>query len=553
MQQKSYIFMASAKKISFSLFFSIKKTSFSLFPFLLGFLEKILFFYVWFFCVWKIVSHFVYLSFFCFWASFFWTLFFSFTFFWSIKKKRCSCWKMEQKLYLVFCFCSLGFQNMLCPKKIRFIFPLFLICCINSSLSLHLKPLKIMPKNLHFLFLFRPFFCFACFLSTFFLIFYHLCFLCSLFPFILLFIPFCFSLLLLFFLYFSISCFLVLFFSIAVFVYLHFVCTSLFFSLSLSFVLDLFCILLLYLFFHHLRICYFGPEIFKNFCGQFFLMKFCLCFLNSPFFGVSSLVFSPLRRPHSLFVQCFTDNERFLTLLLLLFFYQFSFWISWKNCRFVFGQKFQKNIIDTLLIIFETLVFLEFHQFLLLRLFFMHDLQKHFAIFLCFQSFFWKISCFFCRSPFVSVQKKNHLEKKNITLFIFLFFFAFSSSFILSHLCHIFMFTLLAVSLLILHAFSLFFSSFFLFPCYLSFCLPLTMFIYSFSLSCFFCLFLQKNHLYLFFVQKILFICSSLLAKLFLFHLLCCFAPFSHLFFQSCSFEQEKLTPFFLLAEKQFV
>ena len=75
-------------------------------------------------------------------------------------------------------------------------------------------------------------------------------------------------------------------------------------------------------------------------------------------------------------------------------------------------------------------------------------------------------------------------------------------------------------------------------------CLSLCLF--TLSLSLMLLLFItSKKHLYWFFVKKNLFICSSLLAKLFLFYLLCCFAPFSHLFFQSCSFEQEKLTPLF--------
>ena len=69
----------------------------------------------------------------------------------------------------------------------------------------------------------------------------------------------------------------------------------------------------------------------------------------------------------------------------------------------------------------------------------------------------------------------------------------------------------------------------------------------SLSLLCFFCLFLSKKQIYLFgFLFKNCFsFVHPFLQISFLFYLLCCFAPFSHLFFLSCSFEQEKLTLFF--------
>ena len=59
--------------------------------------------------------------------------------------------------------------------------------------------------------------------------------------------------------------------------------------------------------------------------------------------------------------------------------------------------------------------------------------------------------------------------------------------------------------------------------------------------------FFENSPLFFFFLKKTsFFICSSLFVKLFLFHLLCCFAPFPvcFCFFQSCSFEQDKLTFF---------
>ena len=244
-----------------------------------------------------------------------------YTLFWSIEK-RCSYWKWSKNCIL-FSVSVFLVSKTCCVRKNPFYFSTILICCLNSSLSLHLKPLKIQPKYLHVLFLFRPFFCFTCFLSTFFLIFNHHCFLCSLFPFILLFIPFCFSLLFLFFLYFSISCFLVLFFLHRRFCVSSFCLTSLCFSL--------FCSWSLFSFHTSSLPCsssspyLFLTQKIQKFLWSIFLDEILSLFLNSPFFGVSSLVFSPLRRPHSLFVQCFTHNERFLTLLFLIFFYQFLF------------------------------------------------------------------------------------------------------------------------------------------------------------------------------------------------------------------------------------
>ena len=61
-------------------------------------------------------------------------------------------------------------------------------------------------------------------------------------------------------------------------------------------------------------------------------MKSCLCFLNPPFFGVSYLLFFlSLRRPHSLFVPCFTDSWCLISLLLVFsfptFFFSFSLFL----------------------------------------------------------------------------------------------------------------------------------------------------------------------------------------------------------------------------------
>ena len=110
-------------------------------------------------------------------------------------------------------------------RKIRYIFPLFLIC-INSSLS-SLKTTKNSAKKYSF-FVSVPFLFVSLVFFQHFPYFLSSLFLCSLFPFILLFIPFCFSLLILF-SHFSILSFFLhlmfpqLLFFIAVFVYLLFV------------------------------------------------------------------------------------------------------------------------------------------------------------------------------------------------------------------------------------------------------------------------------------------------------------------------------------------
>ena len=189
-------------------------------------------------------------------------------------------------------------------RKIRYIFPLFLICCINSSLP-SLKTTKNWPKKSSFfvsvpslfvsLVFFQHFSLFS--IITFSLVTF------SFHPFVhpfLLFSPF------------SFLSFLHSFFfspshvSLTSFLHRRFCVSSFCFtSLFFSFVLDLIFLftLLLYPFFSSSSYLFFFLQ--KKFCGQFFEIKFCLCFLNPPFFGVSSLVFPSLRRPHSLFVPFF--------------------------------------------------------------------------------------------------------------------------------------------------------------------------------------------------------------------------------------------------------
>ena len=153
----------------------------------------------------------------------------------------------------------------------------------------------------------------------------------------------------------------------------------------------------------------------------------------------------------------------------------------------------------------------------------MHDIQKHFAIFLCFHILFWKISGFFCLNLVISVQK-NHLKKKSDSHnFSLVFLLTLFSLFCFVSLC--------LLSLLLVFSFStlfLFFSlPFFSFPISSPYvCLSLCLF--TLSLLCFpFC---ENSLLFLFFFQKkknLLFhFFIPFFVKLFLFHLLCCFVPF---------------------------
>ena len=115
---KKVSFRASAKKIPFCLLFSIKKTSFSLFPFLLGSFTLIYCPCLVFFCVLENGFSF------CFTLLFLLLLFNSVSLFYSpfcrdVSKNKnvVFCWKIWGKLSFVFCFCSLGFKNILCAKK----------------------------------------------------------------------------------------------------------------------------------------------------------------------------------------------------------------------------------------------------------------------------------------------------------------------------------------------------------------------------------------------------------------------------------------------------
>ena len=150
-------------------------------------------------------------------------------------------------------------------------------------------------------------------------------------------------------------------------------------------------------------------------------------------------------------------------------------------------------------------------------------------------------------------KKKITFKKSDSLNFSLVFLLTLFSLFCFVSLC------LLSLLLVFsLHAFSLFFSSFFLFPCFLSLGLPLAMFIYSLSCASSVDSFFLKIHFYLFFFffqkkKTSFFICSSFFCKTVFVPSPLLFRPFSclFLFFQSCSFEQEKMT--FFLAEKPLV
>ena len=277
--------------------FTSKKTSFSLFPFLLGFFTLIYFsMFGLFLCLEKWFLVFITRLFF---ASSFQLCFSFFSFLMYAKIRMSLLWWNVGKTLFCFLFLFSWFKNIFWAKK-SVLFSTVLEITFKILFSLQEKPPKknsAQKKPSFFVFV-QPFFCFTCFLSTFFLSFYHHCFLCSLFPFIFLFISFCFSLLFLFSLFSILSLFLHLsvspslflsvshvsfFFSIAVFVNLLFVLPH--FS-SVSFVLDLIflfiLILYLFFFFHHLRI--FLPE--KN---QKFLWSILLDEIVSLFFEPSLL------------------------------------------------------------------------------------------------------------------------------------------------------------------------------------------------------------------------------------------------------------------------
>ena len=182
---------------------------------------------------------------------------------------------------------------------------------------------------------------------------------------------------------------------------------------------------------------------------------------------------------------------------------------SFKKCHkfsvYHFGKK-------------KTMFFLSF--IILCCFFFMHDLQKHFAIFLCCQILFWKYLVSFVVIP-LFLFKIFSLKKKKVTLIVFFFIFLLN---LFSLFC--------VVSLCLLSLLFVFLFSTLLFFFILCFSFHVSSPCVCLSLSFMLLLFIpfKNDHLYSFgFLFN--FFRSSLLAKLFLFYLICCFAPFSHLLF----------------------
>ena len=221
-----------------------------------------------------------------------------FSLFWCIQKKECVfCREMWEKHSFVFCFCSLGLKTF-CVQKNPFYFSTIFEISFKILFSLHEKPQKNSDKK-------PSFFVFVQSLLLFYFFSQH--FLSSLFSWFTFYISFWFFLLFLFSLFFILSLFLhlrvspYLFFLYLMFPYF---CSSspllwIFFLFYLIFLLSLLCLISFFFsyfftFFFIISVSFFARKKFKNFCGQFFYMKSCLCFLNPPFFGVSSLVFSLL-------------------------------------------------------------------------------------------------------------------------------------------------------------------------------------------------------------------------------------------------------------------
>ena len=112
----------------------------------------------------------------------------------------------------------------------------------------------------------------------------------------------------------------------------------------------------------------------------FFWRRKCFFFETLPLSDFSR-VFSSLRRHFSLCFQCFLFFRDSSLFLILIFFYQSSFWVSSKK-RFVFERN--QKIIDSFLnnILFEKPFFQIFPLFAI-KPSSMHDLQKNNLPFVC--------------------------------------------------------------------------------------------------------------------------------------------------------------------------
>ena len=434
-----------------------------------------------------------------------------------INKMLLLSWKKRwKKLY--FLFLISGFKKHLRGKN-PFCFSLFLNFLFVISSLFASKPQKKSDKTLHFCF-WSVTFCFIFFniflfslpsllsLFTFpFHLFVHLFLLSSLF------LSPLFSILS----FFCISCFLICFFSIAVFAYPHFVLTH--FS-SVSFVLDLILLFFLLLLFFFISVSVLLPkQIQKKSVVNFFWRRnrvFDFWTLFSSVFGL--VFFSSLRRP---------------LLVFRVSWYSFS-WFSCVNLLFGSGTKKLSFCCWTEVakkkVLFERDPCFSF----LLNIFavdlFFHAWSSKNILPLFFQ-WLWTISCFF-----------SFCSKKSPQFFWFSLFYVYSPWCYSSYsprFSFVFLFLLpcvLSLCLLSLCSFTLF--VIFLFS--LSLFLMLLLFNSFFNHICFSFFFLKKISFFDLFTAfcETVFVLSPLLFRLFS----CCS-------FQSCSFEQDKLSPF-LLAEK---
>ena len=168
--------------------------------------------------------------------------------------------------------------------------------------------------------------------------------------------------------------------------------------------------------------------------------------LNPPFFGVWSLVFPPCVGRIPYLFHVFTDSERFMILLFLIFFYQSSFLGLFEKLSFCFWTKNSKKIS---LVLFKNWFFVEQTLVFLILTNFCYKLV-FFSFLLFFNVFFWKISCVLCLNLWVSVQKKSP-QKKFLILFILCLLFLL----LLFLFCTLFFCFLISVSMIPLLVFAL--------------------------------------------------------------------------------------------------
>ena len=240
-----------------------------------------------------------------------------FTFFLYPKIRMCFLWWNVGKTFYCFLFLFSWFKNILCAKKSVLFFHYFWNVFKNPFLP-SWKTTKNSVKKPSF-FLFSPFFCFVfvfqrvpcffhhfvlCSLTFSFHLFVHLFLIFSPFSFLFSILSFSISVFLLRF-FFSVSHLSFFFFSIAVFVNLLFVLPH-FSSLSLLFLISLFSYFF-FTFFFFISVPVFFARNSKFSVVNFSRWNYVFVFWTLPSSVFHLLFFPSLRRPHSLFVPCFTD------------------------------------------------------------------------------------------------------------------------------------------------------------------------------------------------------------------------------------------------------